>query len=154
MTLITTSRKAGQLARRLARALSSAFGCRYITRGKSSFNAVLAQAESLGHMRVVFIYENHGSPNEIRAVQIRRDGTYEDAGRFVFNPIKVTRPRRISPAISYNRGAARFVRLFQEEGCDERGTRPGKDVVDVSLDGKVLVISVNGAEIIILKKTG
>ncbi|MEM3364065.1 MAG: hypothetical protein QXS93_00980 [Candidatus Micrarchaeia archaeon] len=150
MALVTTSRKAGPVTRRLARVLSSVFRCIYINRGKSSFNAVLTHAESLGCKRVVFIYEKHGNPNEIRAVHIGGKSTYKEVGSFIFNPIQIIRPRRFFPYLSYDRYAANFVHLFLERG--ELNKMQGKDVVEVTLEKGVLSISVNGIVIVALRK--
>lgn len=152
MTYVTTSRKASAITRRLAHSFSTIFGCLYETRGKASFNSVLARAESLGHTRIVFVHESHGNPHEIKAIQIGPDKTYDEIGSFVFHHILVERPRRISPYISYDRQSAKLVKLFLTKKELDKGTGSGRDAVDVFTEGNLVKATINGNEIIVLKK--
>lgn len=60
--LVTTSRKPGQLTRRVARTLALLLGAHYENRGKASVAEVGARAEQLGLLRLMFVYEAHGNP--------------------------------------------------------------------------------------------
>ena len=152
MAYVTTSRKAGPVTRRLARSLSTLFKSRYVTRGKTGFNSVLASAESLGHTRVVFIHERHGNPYEIRAIEIGPDQTYDEVGYFVFNPVIVKRIGRLSSYLVCNKQGERFARLFLTKSDLESLTAEGRVAVNVLGEDDFIRISVSGEDVVVLKK--
>ncbi|MGB9693871.1 MAG: hypothetical protein ACP5H8_01810 [Candidatus Micrarchaeia archaeon] len=99
---MTTSRKCGPITRRLARSLANVFSCVYENRGKRNFDSILRMAHKRGCKRVVFVYESHGNPNELFAVDLEND-EWKEAGRIIFNPVLVEKIPKKKWAVCYDK---------------------------------------------------
>lgn len=154
MPYITTSRKAGPVTRRLARSLSNIFpNCVYENRGKRNFDSVIMRAcKQLGYSRVILVYESHGNPAEIQAVDIKSDGAWEIVERVRFNVVKVERV--LARGVTVDESARGFADMFADEGVEheemaieEKGRRKAK----LAINDNYLSVKINGKEAIILK---
>ncbi len=146
MCYITTSRKAGPITRRLARALSNLFGCYYNNRGKKSFNSVLRDAEDRGMRKVVFVHEYHANPRIIKAVRINGN-EWSEIGEVRFNCVKVERmTRRAKPNdVAVNAMHRDFIRIFnlRKKGIYVRS--------HATFSRNLIIVLLNGVEKVVLK---
>lgn len=72
MLLLTTSRKPGQLTRSVARTLADALGAAYLNRGKAGVDTVLAEADSAGANKVLFLWERNGNPSRLVGFDLQK----------------------------------------------------------------------------------
>ncbi len=154
MPYITTSRKAGPVTRRLARSLSNIFpNCVYENRGKRDFDSVIARAcTQLGYSRIILVYESHGNPAEIQAVDIKSDDTWDIAARAGFNVVKVERV--LARGVIVDESARGFADMFADQGVEyeERGVeKEGRQKAKIAINDNYLSVKINGKEAIILK---
>ncbi|MCX8206158.1 MAG: hypothetical protein N3H30_02920 [Candidatus Micrarchaeota archaeon] len=149
MPYITTSRKASQVSRRLARSLSNFFpGAHYENRGKRGMDSVLARARELGFTRVVLIYESHGNPGEIEFIDVGED-SWSIAGKISFTVVSVGKILRGEYSVKCNPPAEKIAGLFKDpDAVPEDG---GEDEASLVLDNNYLIFSVGGKEMIRLK---
>lgn len=63
---VTTCRHPTPGTRRLVKWLAALLGAKTENRGKRSFDELLSRAEAFGCKRLLFVYESHGNPSELR----------------------------------------------------------------------------------------
>lgn len=150
MPYITTSRKASQVTRRLARSLSHFFPeSRYENRGKRDIGSVLARARQLGFTRVVFVYESHGNPSEIDFIDVCND-SWSRVGRLSFAAVEVGKVPKGEYRVECNPAAMKIAELFRDSGIEPEEEGEGI-VATLALEKNYLSLSVGGKEIIRLK---
>ncbi|MEM0437933.1 MAG: hypothetical protein QXU54_01390 [Candidatus Micrarchaeia archaeon] len=152
MPYITTSRKASQVTRRLARSLSHFFPESYYeNRGKRDMDSVLARARQLGFARVVFVYESHGNPSEIDFIDVGKD-SWSRAGKISFTVVAVGKVPKGPYALECDGSACNVAALFRDPGMgpDDEG-HEGDTVANLSLRNNYLTFSIGGKETIKLK---